>query len=82
MTVTKSLQDIYDRLVSILPPLVDVTDELDVETDCLSEEDRASLIESCACLIADYVTQNPLVMSKPDYSAIIKTYTIKEYKNI
>ena len=73
MTVTKSLQDIYDRLVSILPPLVDVTDELDIETDCLSEEDRASLVESCACLIADYVTQNPLVMSKPDYSAIIKT---------
>lgn len=73
MTVSKSLQDIYDRLVSILPPLVDVTDELDVATDCLSEEDRASLIESCACLIADYVTQNPLVMSKPDYSAIIKT---------
>lgn len=76
MTLSDSLCNIYESLVAVLPPLVDVTDELDVEDDTLSEEDRSSLIESCACLIADFVTQNPLVLSKPDYSAIIKDAVI------
>ena len=72
MTVTDTLRDVYQRLVSSLPPLTDVTDDFVVESDGLTDADRDSLIETCACLIADFIEQNPLVMAKPDYSAIVR----------
>lgn len=76
MTVTDTLRNIYENIVSSLPPLVDVTDELVFGDDSLRDEDRDSLIESCACLIADFVTQNPLVLSKPDYANTIREAVI------
>ena len=77
MTLNETLTTIYQSIASSLPPLVDVTDDIVVTDDTMTEEERNVLVETCACLIADYVEANPLVMSKPDYATIIRNNVIE-----
>lgn len=76
MTVSSIIANIYQKLVSSLPPLIDVTEQITTE-DLLDENERSSLVESCASLITDYIEENPLIFAKPDYSATIRASVIE-----
>ena len=70
------MKEIYEKLISQLPPLIDITETFCPE-DVFDDNERANLVESCATLITDYIEENPLVFSKPDYANIIREEVIE-----
>ena len=65
------MKALYEKLTKQLPPLIDVTETFNPDS-VFDENERASLVETCAELITDFIEHNPLVFSKPDYSNIIR----------
>ena len=70
------MKEIYEKLISQLPPLIDITETFCPE-DVFDDNERANLVESCATLITDYIEENPLIFSKPDYANIIREEVIE-----
>lgn len=82
--VKQMITDAFSKRINTqthsLPPLVDMTDSnfgVDLTQEGLFDEtERINMIDTCAELIADYIEQNPLVFSKPDYNNIIRNDVI------
>jgi hypothetical protein len=80
MLIEKAFSTRINTQTHNFPPLVDVTDSefgVDLSNEGMFDEtERMVMVDTCADLIADYIEQNPLVFSKPEYTSIIRDSVI------
>lgn len=80
MSINEIIANAFSKRINTetfsLPPLIDVTDSnfgVDLTQESLFDEnERMNMVDTCAELIVDYIEQNPLIFSKPEYSNIIR----------